>query len=452
MSFLKKLLPRKDARLPNIREAVGGYARIAPALTDALYRTWGIPHVEDLTRYYNIYYTVPYIRSSIDMLADLATRNGFRYEGGNPEIRQFLETWSRRIRLIDVLREIVRLGLIYGTGYAEIIYSNPPENPPYETLRELYKLPMEPVGIGHDEDWWKSYILDDAYDTLMLQELNERGELGDILGLKTLDPRYMRVIGDSKGRVWGFVQIITGYQYLRKYQIFYWVFNRRSELYEYYYGNSLLRSILRIQTILTQLENDIALAIHFYTYTPIKAKLGNEKYRPTPEQENQIQKALESRTAGSNIIVPWFVDVEFMPQQPGIIPRMEWFFKHLLREREQAIGIPRIFFGEIGGVSRTVGEFLLDELEYKIENIRQSLTDALYMQVIKPYIYSKYGYVPDEEIPQMRWNPVIKAENRQKILALLELLRNEAISDEDKELAKQRLYELIGEPIEDNTA
>ena len=369
MSYIKRLFKRNTVKPPPVLGiSGGGTAFVAPPMIDAYQRIWGVPQLEDLNRYYTIYYTTPYVKSSIDMMANMVVKSGFEFRGGKPEVVEYFNMLTKTLKLNTKLEEIVRLSLVYGTSFTEIIYENPPETTPLEFLRSLVNIPSESSFISSTTV--EGTLINEIYNEAMLEELNTRKDVGEPIALATLDPRYIRVLGDSKGRVWGFVQLITPLIYLRKYQILYHVNGRRSELYESYYGTSLIRSIMRIQTIINQLENDIALAIHYQAYPPIKAQVGNEKYRPTPEQENEIKNALESRKPGSNIIVPWFVNIEWMEQSPGVISRMEWFFRHLLREREQSLGIPRIFFGEVSGVSRTMGEILIQELERRIDDIR----------------------------------------------------------------------------------
>jgi len=447
MSFLRRLRRTpKDPRLREIQvglEAVGGLAYVAPPLGDVYQRTWGVINIESLHQYYNIYYNVPYVKNAIDMMADLSVRRGYKVVGGKEEYRAEVEEMVAKMDIVEATREMIRLGLVYGTSYAEILFENPPEPVAYEEIRPIYNLPTF-TQLSSEITMADSFMIQEDYDKRMLEELNMREELGRPIALKTLDPRYIRVLGDSRGRVWGFIQWYAPPIYLRKYQMFYWVHDRKSELFEYYYGNSVLRPLLRIQALITQLENDITLAIHYQAYTPIKAKIGNEKYRPTLQQQKEIETALRERKVGSNIIVPWFVDVEWMNIQAGVIPRLEWFMRHLLREREQALGIPRLFFGEIGGVSRTVGELLLQELENKLLKIQQSISATFYHQVIAPTLIAEHGALKSSDMPRLEWNKPITGETRQRMLSLLDLLEKEALDEEERQRVIKEILETSG--------
>lgn len=417
-----------------------GFAYIAPPLADVTQKLWGAPLLENLERYYELYTTVPYIRSGVDTLAGMAARGGINVNEntGDPAVRAYVAELLKRLFPIKTLKEIIRLGLVYGTAYAEIIYEYPPDTIPYESLRPQLRLPEPFLEAEYDK-----FIIDEKYVSLLEEEEELRSKVGEPLYLKTLDSRFIRILGDSKGRIWGYIQWIPPLTYLRRYHIFHWVHDSRSELYEWFYGNSLLRSVLRTQTIITQLENDITMAIHFQAFPPIKARIGSDTVKPTPAQFDAVKNELMARPAGGNIIVPWFTEVEWMQQPAGVISRVEWFFRHLLREREQALGVARLFFGEIGGVSRSVGEFLLAEAENKIETIRQTLEEAIIEQIIKPCVAIRFPDATDNDIPKLKWAPAIPATLRDKILTLVDLSQNKNIDEELRQRVIQTLRDAI---------
>ncbi|MEM4183926.1 MAG: hypothetical protein QXG52_08910, partial [Candidatus Caldarchaeum sp.] len=271
--------PRKKQPKKTIIPQFSGFAHIAPPLADITQKTWGAPLLENLERYYDLYTSVPYIRSGIDTLAGMAARNGISVDEdtGAPDVRTYVAELLKQLFPVSTLREIIRLGLVYGTAFAEIIYEYPPDTVPYESLRPQLHLPNMLQESEYDK-----FIIDEKYTAFLEEEAEIRSQVGEPLYLKTLDSRFMRVLGDSKGRIWGYIQWVPPPTYLRRYHIFHWVHDRRSELYEWFYGNSLLRSVLRIQTIITQLENDITMAIHFQAFPPIKAKIGSDTVKPTP--------------------------------------------------------------------------------------------------------------------------------------------------------------------------
>ncbi|MEM4305885.1 MAG: hypothetical protein QXD61_07910 [Candidatus Caldarchaeum sp.] len=432
--------PRKKQPKKTTIPRFSGFAHIAPPLADITQKTWGAPLLENLERYYDLYTSVPYIRSGIDTLAGMAARNGISVDEdtGAPDVRTYVAELLKQLFPVSTLREIIRLGLVYGTAFAEIIYEYPPDTVPYESLRPQLHLPN-----ALQESEYDKFIIDEKYAAFLEEEAEIRSQVGEPLYLKTLDSRFMRVLGDSKGRIWGYIQWVPPLTYLRRYHIFHWVHDRRSELYEWFYGNSLLRSVLRIQTIITQLENDITMAIHFQAFPPIKARIGSDTVKPTPAQFDAVKNELISRPAGGNIIVPWFADVEWMQQPAGVISRVEWFFRHLLREREQALGVARLFFGEVGGVSRSVGEFLLAEAENKIETIRQTLEEAIMEQIIKPCVAARFPDMSHEDIPELKWSPAIPATLRDKILTLVDLSQSQGIDDELRQKVIQTLRNVI---------
>jgi hypothetical protein len=422
-------------------------AYVTHPAADIYTRVWGVVNFDDMEKYYKLYYNVPFIKSAIDVMSDFVVKNGWEFVGGKEEIRRELEKLCWNLNLQNFLKEYVRLGFVYGTAYAEIIYENPPEPLTIDELRTNIPSQFYSNPVGGDNSAWleeNEKLIQYIYQRYE-DEIKRRKSWGRPVALKTLDSRTIRVLGDSKGVIWGFIQFVGfPYVFLRRRQILYWTHERRSELFEYFYGTSLLRPLLRIQAIITQLEEDISLATHFQAYTPIKAKVGLPD-QPLPESKfREIKQGLEARQAGGNIIVPGYVDVEWMPLQHSLAARIEWFFKHLLREREQAIGIPRLFFGEVGGVSRGAAELLLLEFEAKINSVQKDLTEVLMNQLFIPHIVTVFGEVDKKDIPQMVWKPVITGELRQKVISAIEILRNESISEEEKAKIVDYLKDVIG--------
>jgi hypothetical protein len=133
-----------------------------------------------------------------------------------------------------------------------------------------------------------------------------------------------------------------------------------------------------------------------------------------------------------------------MPTQQTLAARIEWFFKHLLREREQAVGIPRFFFGEVGGVSRGSAEILMHEFEAKIEGVQEDVTDVLMNQLYLPAIYAEFGDIDRSNVPKMVWRPAITGEFRQKVISAIEILRNESIPEEEKMKILEYLKDVVG--------
>ena len=453
MSFLFRRFGRKNTARKN--EIIGpmieevsksvSTAVVSHPATDIYTRIWGMVQFDNLERYYHLYYNVPYIKGAIDMLSDFVVRNGWEWKDGRDDVREFLKNLDNELELRENLREFIRLGLVYGTAYAEIIYENPPEQ---LTISEIQSRRLENLSSqGLTSREWQEAVEDiiKKLNKHYQEELKRRKSWGRPIALKTLDSRYICVLGDSKGIVHGFIQLLAvPYIYLRKSQVLYWVYEQKSETFEYFYGTSILRPILRTQAIITQSEEDISLAIHFQAYTPIKARVGDPN-NPLPETKyNEIKAALEARKAGGNIIVPGYVEVEWMPTQQTLAARIEWFFKHLLREREQAIGIPRFFFGEVGGVSRGAAELLLQEFDAKISGIQESLRKTLMTQLYLPTLAAEFGDLEPEDIPKMVWRPSITGELRQKVISAIEILRNESVPEEEKEKALAYLKELLG--------
>ena len=191
-----------------------GAGFVTPPYTAYWERLWGATPIEDLPKYKDLYAFVPYIKASIDVTVNLAISNGFELEGGPEPIRQWLSDWLEEQNILQTLRVVASDMLIFGNAYLELC---------------------------RNED------------------------TGAIEWLKPLDPVHMRVRRDAYGQVLGYIQLLTFPPVVFTAQdIVHFKWGAKSWTYEQAYGTSLLRPLLKIQALIDQLEDDMAVIVHCY--------------------------------------------------------------------------------------------------------------------------------------------------------------------------------------------
>lgn len=89
-------------------------------------KVYGVLPNADLTKYRLMYRTLPIVKSRIDKKLSLAVGKGFTIECDDPagdKAAQFLEEWSRKVKLPKAMASVGSDMVVYGTGYLELVWS-----------------------------------------------------------------------------------------------------------------------------------------------------------------------------------------------------------------------------------------------------------------------------------------------------------------------------------------
>jgi hypothetical protein len=317
-------------------------------------RLWGATPVEDLPAYKDLYTFTPYIKASIDVTVNMAIAQGFELEGSDEQIREWLTDWLDEHNILHTLRIIGTDMLVFGNGYFEICRDE-------ET----------PV-----EEWW----------------------------LKTLDPVHMRVRRDAYGNVFGYVQLLTfpPVAFVAN-DIVHFRYGAKSWWYEWSYGTSLLRSLLKLQALIDQLQDDMALIMHIYTKPMLVVKAGTPERPFSDPQLQSLMEAFRDRKPATDIFVRGDVEVTVVQSMTKEV-NIEWWINYLLVQRTAVLGVPKIFLGESERTNRATAEIVMQEYVTRLRMLQELIGDTLETILFKQLIREKWR--EGKEVPHVKWRPV----------------------------------------------
>jgi hypothetical protein len=318
-------------------------------------RIWGATPIEDLPRYKDLYCFTPYIKASIDVTVNLAISNGFTLEGSDDAVLEWLQDWCDEHNILQTLRVVATDMLVFGGGFFEICGRT--EN-------------LEP------EQW----------------------------ALKTLDPVNMRVRRTAYGDVIGYVQLLTMPPVVwTPQEICHIKWGAKSWWYEYNYGTSLLRPLLKIQALLNQLEDDLAVITHCYTKPMLVIQAGKPEQPFSDAQLNQLMTAFSNRGVATDVFVRGDVNVKPLTSLTKDI-KLDYWLNYLYKEREAVLGVPKIFLGQAEGTNRATADVVMQEFVCRLRMMQNLIGEMLETDLFAHLIQAKFG--ENVEIPHIAWKPI----------------------------------------------
>ena len=316
-------------------------------------RLWGATPVEDLPAYKDLYTFTPYIKAAIDVTVNLAISNGFELEGSTEEVREWLTDWLDEQNILQTLRITGTDMLVFGNAFIEIC---------------------------RDED------------------------TGEVSWLKPLDPVHMRVRRDAYGNVFGYVQLLTFPPVAFTAQdMVHFRWGSKSWWYEFSYGTSLIRPLLKIQALVDQFQDDMALIMHIYTKPMLVVKAGTAERPFSDPQLQSLVEAFRDRKPATDVFVRGDVEVTVVQSMTKDV-NIQWWIEYLHKQREAVLGVPKIFMGESEKTNRATAEIVMQEYVTRLRMLQQLISGTLETVLFKQLIQTKFG--EGVEIPKVSWRPV----------------------------------------------
>lgn len=316
-------------------------------------RLWGATPVEDLPAYKDLYTFTPYIKASIDVTVNMSIAQGFELEGSDEQIREWLTDWLDEHNILHTLRIIGTDMLVFGNAYLEVC---------------------------RDED------------------------SGEVAWLKPLDPVHVRVRRDAYGNVFGFIQLLTfpPVAFVTE-DIVHFRYGGKSWWYEWSYGTSLLRPLLKMQAFIDQLQDDMALIMHIYTKPMLVVKAGTPERPFSDPQLQSLMEAFRDRKPATDVFVRGDVEVTVVQSMTKEV-NIEWWLTYLQIQRSAVLGVPKIFLGESERTNRATAEIVMQEYVTRLRMLQELIGDTLETVLFKQLIQEKWG--EGREIPRVKWRPV----------------------------------------------
>lgn len=375
-----------------IRGSGAGF--VTPPYTAYWDRLWGATPIEDLPKYKDLYTFTPYIKAAIDVTVNLAVSNGFELEGSTPEVRDFLSDWLDERNYLETMRMTTVDQLVFGNGYAELC--------------------------------------------------KEEGT-GTVVAVKPLDPVHMRVRRDPYGQVLGYIQLLTMPPVVFPVDdMMHFRWSPKSWWYEFSYGTSLLRPLLKIEALIDQFEDDMAVISHLYTKPMLVVKGGTPEKPFTGPQLNELIDSFSARTVASDVFVRGDCAVEAIPSMTRQI-NIKWWLDYMHEMREAVLGVPKIFMGHSEGTNRATADTVMQEYVTRLRMIQENNSDQLETCLFKQLIRQEFG--EDVEVPSCKWRPIWEP-TIQEIGPLIDTLAKDGIIERNE--ARLRLGFPEESPNQDN--
>jgi hypothetical protein len=330
-----------------------GAGFVTPPYTAYWERLWGAVPIEDLPKYKDLYTFTPYIKAAIDVTVNLAISNGFELEGSKPEVREWLTDWLDQRNYLETLRISTTDMLVFGNAFDELCKEE-----------------------GTDNIEW----------------------------LKPLDPVHMRVRRDAYGQVFGYIQMLTFPPVVFPAQdMMHFRWSPKSWWYEFSYGSSQIRPLLKIQALIDQLEDDMAVISHLYTKPMLVIQGGTPEKPYSIAELNQLIDSFEARGVGSDIFLRGDASAHPIQSMTRDI-KIQWWLEYLHNMRECVLGVPRIFMGKVEGTNRATAEVVMQEYVTRLRMIQEALGDQLETVLFKQLVNDQFG--EGVEIPLIKWRPI----------------------------------------------
>ena len=422
-SFLLRTLGLKKGLPP-----ASGAGLVMSPYADIYTKVYGTVPIADLPKYRTIYRTQPDVQGAVEIQVNLAIGKGFTIKHENKKVVDYLLKVCNDINLLQHMLVMTSDMLVYGNSYTEILWNEKIEKTEqmYEYKGVQYtKDEMEAQKINPKEFKVAQIDYDGQQRNFVAQKI-KKGEDARILGLKDLDPIYMRVRRDSWGNIFGYIQWMAFPPVLiDNDSLIHIRFRPKSWGYESAYGTSILMPIIKNNDLLNQLENDCAVWIHSRAVPPLIVKGGTPERPYSTPQMKDLMSILKSRTAASMIFAK--ADVQF-EELKTIASDMDiqWWINYLLTRRYQALGIPPLFMGIAEKGGRATAEVLLHDFITRLQVLQELVADPIEEFIFKPLIKAEFG--EDVENAEMVWKPIIEEDRNMRAQRLIQMLQAGAIS------------------------
>ena len=244
---------------------------------------------------------------------------------------------------------------------------------------------------------------------------------GDVAWLKPLDPVQMRVRRNEYGDVFGYIQLLTFPPVVFEAQdMVHFRWGAKSWWYEFSYGTSLLRPLLKIQALINQLEDDMAVIVHTYAKPILVVKAGTPERPFSDAQLQSLMEAFQDRKPATDVFVRGDVAVDVVPSLTKDV-NIQWWLDYLYKQREAVLGVPKIFMSEPEGTNKSTAEVVMQEYVTRLRMMQEILSDILETDLFKQLIEQKFGV--GVEVPEIKWKPIWEATVEDKAKYLVNLVQ-----------------------------
>lgn len=387
-------------RAPNVipeedRPKFSGQGYIHSPYADVINTRWGVMPIADLNEYRTIYRNTPIIKKAIDTQVQLAYQKGYRIEAPEdaPRKEEAEETVKKAMAPIKdefdqvIIPQTMEDMMVYGYSDTEIIWDGV-EN---ETDIEIGKNERDRFGVQES----------------IIREFDvEPGTA--IVNMRALDPIFMRCRTDAFGNTFGYLQNMTAppIAFTPK-KILHMQWNPSTVPRERLYGRSELMALIRIEKLITYLENNFAKSSHAVVRPPVVFEALDAEHPLTAHDVKRIQALQKNRTPGADLIA-FGCNIKPQAEVSAALKALVEFYDRLKDERIVAIGVPKNLLGLSEDSGHTTAAVNQDGFIVKIQGFQQRYARYIEQQIFVPAMKRAGWTIKDirENMPRMKFEEI----------------------------------------------
>jgi hypothetical protein len=400
-----------------------GFGLVQSPYSDVYTKMYGVVPIADLPKYRLMYRNYPDVQQAVEMQTNLAVGKGYVIKHKQKKVADYIQDCLLDIDMPQHTLTMASETLTYGNSFTEVLWSDSES-----TKETLYDYHGEMYTAGELKNYnIAGTIAPAVYENNILEATKvNRKPKSDLVGLKDLDPVYMRVRRDSWANVFGYIQWMSFPPVLIDLDSCIHIKNRpKSTGYESAYGISILMSLIKNTDLLNYFENDAAIWMHYKAVPPLTVKGGTPERPYGVDQMNDLQRKLKGRSAASTLFVKGDVSVEEMKTVASDL-HIDWWINYLLLKRTQALGVPSFLMGQKETAGRSSAQVMILEFITRLQILQDFIARPIEKFIIRPLIDDKFG----KSVPNARivWKPIIEETPDMRPQRLIQLLQAGAVS------------------------
>lgn len=394
-----RILQNAGVDVSSILEEMGKGIVGSPGRID---RIRGVPHEYDFDLYEALYKTEALIFRGVNITADHVMQPGFIIEDGSEKNRELIREWSDFIGLEAILYDVVRVLLIYGNAFFEVVRDKDSD----WKIVELKPIPPSTMYVYRKENG-------DVIGYIQIPKMRRhvKGYRRPLLSIPTSPTKKSDLTTDSK-RGWKGQVRDSGAIPFNAEEIIHLKINTMPGAE---YGISVIEPMMSALTIYQGMRIDIGVIARRYASPRTIWLVGDESMPATDQMMDDFHRYMSSLNIGDDIVIPAWIQFEVLgagQMSMDIQPYLA-----MLRDDVFAgLSVPEILMG--GTIKGTLASATI-QLESFSRRVK--ILQNMFSQMCKREIFSYVcgvnidnGYFISRKdwasIPKMTYRPMMTAE------------------------------------------
>jgi hypothetical protein len=311
--------------------------------------------------YKNAYENVPLVTAIIDITADQTVQD-FYFEGPDAET---LEEWSDTVNFPLILHRIVKMMLLYGNAYVEVVKGTGDTPDELKVINSVYMMPY-------------------------------RNITGDVIG-------YSQIIEGSKEVLWGTTGDKTEDQKFKKHKSSFdnILHFKHNILGNEKLGRSIVAPLIPSIEIKLDMENNLRKVLFKYIAPLIWAKVGNDTFPASSDAVGTVSNTLRDLSAESEVTTTHLVELSVLDFNAKGMD-INTPINHIENQIITGGGVPPVLLGRMSkGADDKAADTQLRSWGRRIKSIQREVKylveDELFIKQLSYSAENKFIWVQSEE-------------------------------------------------------